>query len=75
MTAKMKEKKVLMEVMESIFSNMNWTIERQEEHAKKWETMTEEERENSPYEKEYSEQAKEWLKAWNTIEQALDKLI
>lgn len=75
MTAKMTEKKKLMEVLEVLYTNMRWSIEGQEEQAKKWDTMTEEEKEEESYQEEWSENAKEWLKAWNTIEQALDKLI
>lgn len=75
MTAKMTEKKKLMEVLEVLYTNMRWSIEGQEEQAKKWDTMTEEEKEQESYQEEWSENAKDWLKAWNTIEQALDKLI
>lgn len=75
MTAKMTEKKAVLDMLEELYRAFKWQIDGYTEQANKWDSMTAEERSEEPYQEDWSKDAKEKLKVWAKIEEHLDKLV
>lgn len=81
------EKKAVLDVLESIMSNMEWPVKNQKEYIEIYENGWKEEQENAKaeerepnpdfdhYDRLRAENAKAWLSAYETVKKHLEKLI